>query len=214
LLLSLRAAAIATAISAAACSPSPGPTAIEGGACTTGFLGDASSPVDFEVQVLLPDDTVATIGDDASVPIRQPPQGGRVIFVGVRATNLDGCALVLAGALRDRANRQVRLDRRTINLTPTGDGWGQSVAAGQSISAAIADFSNIPVCPNQWSTTDIYGHTYDLEVSVTDRENRQLTKTLAVTPECAEPENRDECLCICRAAYVLGESCADGGFDG
>ena len=54
--------------------------------------------------------------------------------------------------------------------------------------------------------------------ALTDRENRTLTKKIHVTPECGEPDNLSECLCICKANYVLGEACsagpADAGGDG
>ena len=34
-----------------------------------------------------------------------------------------------------------------------------------------------------------------------------------MTPECGQPENLAECLCICKGGYVLGESC-DAGVEG
>jgi hypothetical protein len=179
--------------------------------CDVGFLGDSSASPALEIQVLLADNTIATIQDGNSVPMLLPPQGGRVIFAGARATNVDPCALQLRGTLRDVGTSAVMFDMRTINLSPTGDGWGASATSMTSISEAIASFSNIPTCPNNWSSTNIYGHPYDLEVTILDRGKRQLTKTVRVTPECAQPESAAECICICMAGYLTGQSCGDSG---
>jgi hypothetical protein len=157
---------------------------------------------------------VVVLNDGDQVPMIFPPQGGRIIFVGVRATNVDGCALELTGALRDETSSEVRIDLRTVNLIATGDGWGVSAPPGnEPVSAAISSFANIPVCPNQWSGTDIFGHEYGLEVTIKDRGGRTVTNKIHVTPQCGEPQNLLECQCICQAGYVLGQSCAagDGG---
>jgi hypothetical protein len=202
-----RYAALTAALVAAACSAPPRPP----DGCPVGFLGGAGGAPDFDIQVLQADDTVAIVKDGGAVPMLLPPQGGRVIFAGVRATNIDGCALQVTGVLRDLTTQRVTFESRTINLTSTGDGWGASAVSAASLSAAISSFSNIPVCPNQWSATDVYGHAYGLEVTIRDREKRELTKKIEVTPECGQPANLGECLCICRAGYVLGQACGDGG---
>jgi hypothetical protein len=214
-LICARALALAAAAPSIACSSPADP---HGGhdaeTCPAGFLGDSGADPQVEVQVLRADNTIATIQDGDSVPMLLPPQGGRVIFAGVRATNVDGCALELRGALRDLATSAAMFDMRTINLIPTGDGWGASATAATSISEAIASFSNIPTCPNNWSSTDVYGHIYGLEVTIIDRAKRQSTKTVRVTPQCGQPENIPECMCICSAGYVTGQACGDGGSGG
>jgi hypothetical protein len=206
-----RGATITAALATAACS-SPalsdaGPTE----PCPAGFLGAAGAPPDFDIQLLLADNAVATIQDGGAAPMLLPPQGGRVLLVGVRATHVDGCGLQLTGALRDLATGRVTLDSRTINLTATGDGWGTSATSTGSGAPAIGGFSNIPVCPNEWSASDLFGHPYGLEVTIVDRQKRQLTKKIQVTPECAQADNRAQCLCICMAGYVLGQACGDAG---
>ncbi len=154
------------------------------------------------------DDYVAVpLADGGALPILQPPQGGRVVFVGVRATNVDACGLQLTGALRDESTLQVRPDMRTINLTPTHDGWGETGAIGMPVSGDISNFSNVPVCPNDWSTTDVDGHEYGLEVTLQDRSGRTLTKKIHVTPACSDAAGRAQCECICRVNYVLGSDC-------
>jgi hypothetical protein len=208
---------MATALATAACSsPTQSNTGtddagIDGESCHASFLGDPARPPEFDIQALRADDTIVAVQDGGTVPMLLPPQGGRVIFVGVRATNVDGCALQLTGALRDLATGSVMVDSRTINLIPTGDGWGASATSTQSISAAIASFSNVPACPNQWSSSDLYGSPYGLEVTILDRRKRQLTKKIQVLPTCAQAENSAECKCLCKAGYVLGQTCGDAG---
>ncbi len=193
-----------------ACS-SPKGSAQDGGtdSCPVGFLGDGGAP-DFTITVLRADDSVVRVAQGDMVQMLFPPQGGRVVFVGVDATNVDGCALQLTGAIRDLKTQEVRVDSRTINLIPTGGGRGVSGKTGESVAAAIANFANVAVCPNEWSATNLYGTLYGLEVTVKDREGRQLTKKLEVTPVCGEPARAAECECICQGGYVLGQPC-DGG---
>jgi hypothetical protein len=206
-------AALALLVGGAGCSASTssptkpvdaGPDAVT---CPAGFLGDGGAPT-IELDVLQSDGTVMPIVQGDTVPLEFPPQGGQVIFVGVRATNVEGCALQLTGALRDLATQEVRVDSRTIDLLPTGDGWGVS---GMSGMASPASFANIPVCPNEWSSTNIYGTVYGLEVTVEDTRGHTATQKIHVTPQCSEPGLMDVCLCECQTGYVLGQACDGGG---
>jgi hypothetical protein len=203
------AALAALALAGAACS-SPHPGTDAGTPCADGFLGsDAAAPM-LEFQVLQADGTVLPLADGGTVPLLEPPQGGQVIFVGVRATNVDGCELQLTGALRNLTTNQATIEGRTINLVPEGDGWGVSGVSGSALSS---NFTNIPVCPNEWSSTSIYGNVYGLEMTIQDREGRTLTQKIQVTPACGEASTLATCQCICKGGYVLGESCADAGTD-
>jgi hypothetical protein len=208
LLTRTRCVATIVALVAASCASPKPPNEGSPEACPAGFLGNADAAADFDIQVLRADNTAATI-DGGPVPLLMPPQGGRVIFAGVRATNVDGCGLQLTGALRNPTTGRVTFESRTINLTATGDGWGTSATSADA--SAIGSFSNIPVCPNEWSASDLFGQPYWLEMTVTDREKRQLAKKVQVTPECAQPDNLGQCLCICMAGYVLGQACSDAG---
>jgi hypothetical protein len=200
-----RASLLALVALAAACKPSP--AAPDGGPheCTDGFVGDATLAPVVQTIALDPSMAAVPVADGGMVTLAFPPQGGRVIFAGVRAQNLDRCGVQLEGVLRDEGTHEVRLDARTVNLVPTGDGWVGSNPTD------ISTFANVPVCPNEWSTTNLYGTEYQLELTVTDRSNRTATQALVVTPECSEPAHAAECLCICKGGYVLGESCADAG---
>jgi hypothetical protein len=171
--------------------------------CTLEYLGDESADPVLELIALNSSAVSHPIVSGAVIDIITPPQGGRVLFVGVRATNMNPCGIQLAGALRDTDTGQVRIDNRTINLKPADDGWG--VSADDNIST----FANIPVCPNQWSSRDVFDQDYELEVTLTDKEGRSVTGKTMVRPACNEPDVglTSECLCICKQGYILGEEC-------
>jgi hypothetical protein len=187
----------------------PGDAGSDGpGVCGLGFLGDPSTPVQLDLIALGADGASSPIGEGSAVALLFPPQGGRVVFAGVRASNIDPCGVELSGALRDPASNEVRVDVRTVNLGEVDGG------AGASTDSNISSFANIPVCPNEWSSQDAYGNPYALTVSVKDREGRTASQTIHVTPVCAEPARLSECLCICKAGYVLGQACpSDGGVE-
>jgi len=171
--------------------------------------------------------TIRTVqADGADVAIEEggvlavlfPPQGGRVAFVGVRARNVDGCGLQLIGALRDPLSKRVMLDGRTVNLRKEADGWGTTGRGAETdigSSDQIGDYSNIPLCPNQWAEQNVFDLPFELEVQIKDRRGKMATRKLNVTPRCAEPgEKETACRCLCRKGYVLGETCGeDAGVD-
>jgi hypothetical protein len=90
-----------------------------------------------------------------------------------------------------------------MNLDPSSDGFGTSVDTN------IATFANIPVCPNQWSSRDLFDQDYELEMVLKDWKGRAARRTFTVKPVCneSEPGLSAECRCICRHGYILGEKC-------
>ncbi len=197
----------------------PPDTVMPESSCATGFLGDPSKDIAMEIHALRADGTDVALKDGDDLAILFPPQGGRVSFVGVRATNLDGCGVQLTGALRDPISQQVRVDGRTVNLTRQPDGWG-TTGSGASTdienSGAIGDYSNVPLCPNQWASQDVNDKPFQLEVRVQDSRKKTADLKITVTPRCAEPGPKEAaCRCLCKNGYVLGEACGeDAGADG
>jgi hypothetical protein len=186
-----------------ACSSDrPPPDHDAGEGCAIPFAGDRSKPIEMTLTVLGPDAKSRPLAGGDKVPLIFPPQGGRVIFVGVKARNLDPCEARISGVLRDKSTQQIRIDARTATLEPTPDGWVTSTDAN------IASFANVPVCPNQWASTDAFDNVFEMSVTLTDRSGRTLNQKIDVTPECAEPAMRAECLCICKWGYKLGEDCS------
>ena len=187
--------------------------------CPAGFLGDPSKEPEIELRALTADGTDVPLVDGDNLAVIFPPQGGRVAFVGVRANNIDACGVQVTGALRDIATAQIRIDGRTLNLDREPDGWGTSghgTATKFEDSALIGNYSNIPLCPNQWAAVDVFDQTFELEVLVQDRRKKKVSKKIKVTPRCAEPGAKEiACRCLCKKNYVLGESCGeDAGTDG
>jgi len=192
------------AIHLLACSPPSNP--IDDGESTSGcklpYIGDPNAEMIMDVVSLGPNGKMKPVEDGSDVTLIFPEQGGRVVFVGVRARNVDPCAARIAGALRDPISKQVRIDYRIVNLQIAPDGYGQS-DIGDTFS-----FANIPVCPNQWSDQDIMDAPYELTISLTDKDGRKSTKVLQVTPRCDEPGQVGGCHCQCDSDYVLGMMCA------
>jgi hypothetical protein len=202
--------------------PPPPTTTLDSGSlpsvCPTGYLGDPNEEPVIELRALRADGSDVPLGEGGDLAVLFPPQGGRVAFVGVRAKNLDGCGMQIIGALRDPLTRQVRLDGRTVNLRRDPDGWGttgRGTSTNIEDSAEIGDYSNVPLCPNQWAAQDVYDKEFELEVVVTDRLKRTARRTIKVIPRCSEPGEREvSCRCLCRNGYVLGEACGeDAGID-
>jgi hypothetical protein len=181
--------------------------------CPAGYLGDPGKDIQIELRALRADGTDVPLNDGDDLAIVFPPQGGRVAFIGVRAINLNGCGVQVLGALRDLGSRQVRTDGRTVNLQKEPDGWGttgQGTTTNIEDSAAIGDYSNVPVCPNEWADVDVFDQPFEVEVQVKDRSKKSATKVIKVTPRCAEPGTKETaCRCLCKHGYVLGESCGE-----
>jgi hypothetical protein len=186
--------------------------------CPAGYLGDPNLPIEMELRALRADGKDVPIAEGDDLAVLFPPQGGRVAFVGVHARNLNGCAVQLIGALRDPLSKRVRLDGRTVNLRKEPDGWGTTGRGAETdigSSDAIGDYSNMPLCPNQWADQDVFDVPFELEVVITDKDKKTATKKIMVTPRCAEPgEKETACRCLCRNGYILGETCGeDAGVD-
>jgi len=208
-----RATALVLAALAAGCTgdkSAGGPSADAGSdvvipGCALGFLGTPGKPVEIKLIARGVELVSTPIEDGSRVPLILPPQGGRVIFVGMQATNISACGVTLTGSLRDLGNHQVRVDERTTNLAPTGDGWGASAPTD------ISTFSNIPLCPNEWASTDAFDKPFELTLTVKDPAGNTATKTIQIVPFCGEPQYAAECLCTCKLGYTLGQACTDAG---
>ena len=169
--------------------------------CGEPFVGDPAAEPVLELTVLGVDGASTPLVEGGDAQLIFPPQGGRVIFVGARAKNLDPCGVQITGAIRDTQSMQTRVDSRTVNLAVQADGWATSS------DTQIASFANIPVCPNQWASTDAFDQSFEILLAVKDDTGRSATRSVHATPRCAEPDKKSECLCQCKKGYVLGQAC-------
>lgn len=153
--------------------------------------------------------------DMSEVPLIQPPQGGKVMFVGVRARNVDVCHVTLRTALIDPENGGVvSLERRPVSLESAPDGWLEPVhldgSDGMTAHNLAANLSNLPACPRAGLSKAITGEVYELHVTM-ETEDTSVDSVVHVVPRCAEARYLELCTCECALDYKLGASC--GGLD-
>lgn len=173
------------------------------------FIGDPAQPA--RATLVVTDavhDVLVAVGAGDGVPLEPPPQGGYVIYAGVRAVNLLRTAVVVRGQLRDPTDgASIGFDARTVDLVLQPDGWAAPRARDPS------SFANIAACPD-YRARDIQDQTYTLEVTLIDRQGRTATASQPVIPRCLldDPRLRQHCVCTCSRNYFLGRcTFADGG---
>lgn len=200
-------AAIGCVATLTAC-PAPGP---EPGTCTAPYAGDAAAPIALEAFFIGTDHQNHPLADCGAIDIVQPPQGGKVLFVGLRATNLDPCSPSITVGLRDpQGGGLLGAEMRTVNLAPIAGraGWVETEADGDAVFG-YRNLANVPVCPNV-NARDIQEQVQALELQVTDRAGKQGSAELRVVPRCdqADAQSRAECNCTCEAGYRV-DKCAN-----
>jgi hypothetical protein len=192
--------------------PPPDDAGTELPPCKYDYVGDPELPIELKPIVMAADETSSPLEDGTLVPLVFPPQGGRVIFIGARATNIFPCAVYIEGRARDVKTKQLRSDGRTINLKPGADGWAGSV------DGDLNTFSNVPICPNQWVSYDAYDEVFELELELKDRGGKTASVVLEATLYCSEPDKEEGCKCICEHGYTTDKICdeprVDAGVDG
>jgi hypothetical protein len=149
------------------------------------------------------------LGEGDEVPMVVPGQGGRVLLLGVRAKNVDSCALQLSVSVHDQCTaeegndgRIVGREGRPVALRGRDDDW----AVPSENDDAFDVFANIPTCPNLASSRDFDGHPYFVRARVTDQTTGKAAEAEGlVTPTCDDVY----CACECDANRVLGDACVD-----
>ncbi|HKU43240.1 MAG TPA: hypothetical protein VJR89_34000 [Polyangiales bacterium] len=168
------------------------------------FVGDVAKPIEFEVVHRTADGECLATEELGEVPLIQPPQGGKVMFVGVRARNLDGCGLTLATALVEpETGAVISLERRPVTLELGDNGWMSPERPKEA-----SNYSNLPACPRADLTRSITGEPYELRVNITDKEGRKASTSMQVIPTCGEPNRAALCECECSKDYRLGHQCS------
>jgi hypothetical protein len=167
------------------------------------FVGDVAKAAEFDVVYRTADGELKLAEDMAEVPLIQPPQGGKVLFLGVRARNLDGCGLTLATALVEPDGTVVSLERRPVTLEANAEGWMEPQRPSEA-----SNYSNLPACPRADLARSIEGEVYELRVNITDSAGRKAERSLRIVPMCGEPGLLELCHCECSKDYRLGGGCA------
>ncbi len=151
---------------------------------------------------------LVAVGAGQTFDVQAPPQGGYVLYVGVRARNLDPCGVMLRGQLLDATSGAAAsdLDGRKADLHPTGDGWW-----APDVSDPF-DVPNVPTCPDYTGGTAL-GRPLLARVQLTDRAGRTATATSpSLQLDCPRDACYADCRCRCAADYDA-QSCEhlDGG---
>jgi len=153
------------------------------------------------------------------VPLIEPPQGGFVIYAGIRLRNLDPCGVVLTGELVDPSTGTAtsNRDRREADLEEEpgsggGDGGGGGAAWFRpSHLESLATIPNVPACPDALGV-GVEGVPALLRVKAADRGGRSITVEPRVVPTCGPGGAQEFCRCTCGPGFVPGKCRApDGG---
>jgi hypothetical protein len=170
-----------------------------------GTVGDLSEPVEMQVVYRTSDGVAAPLADGAELPLVNPPQGGKVLLVGVRVKNVDLCRSTIQVAMKDLVTGRVAgIERRPVVWRIAADGFAEP-----SQPQEISDFANVPVCPNANIAQDIDGNPWELEVRFYDKDDHATEQVLTVTPSCAE--DLDPTYCMCECSMDFGTACECGG---
>jgi hypothetical protein len=178
---------------------------------TTCPIGDRTQPIEIVAVHWAAGGDVGDLVDGGAVDLVRPIQGGKVVYVGVRARNVDGCNLQLTAALRDQSTQQViALEQRPVRLVDGGDGWARP-------ESAFDHLANVPACPNAAAARDVDGAIWRLELRLEEPGGRMAETMLVIAPMCRVSDELDECQCECDSDYTLGGACpsdlVDAGVD-
>jgi hypothetical protein len=168
-------------------------------------LGDPNGPA--QLEIYHQDRNFASVKTTAGaqVPLIAPPQGGWIVLLGARATNLDGCHVNLTVSFREACGGPViQVDRRPTRIDDTGDGWGMTNTSA---------FGNLPICPEVSAAHDLHDQPYEVTVTLEDLDGKKASKSIVIEPICPDPDPAGLCLCQCDHNYVLGGACPPGGAD-
>ncbi len=166
-------------------------------------LSDAAPTPIIELLYRSADGEAIIVTDGAAVALTEPPQGGLVLLVGMRAKNLVGPHVDITASIRDTVDNQVlSLEQRPITVEADSAGWLVPVDASSFIN-----WSNLPACPIAAATRDLHGQPYLLRVGVVDERGAMAEARLPIVPTCASGPDGDRCRCLCDADYVLGSGC-------
>ncbi|MSP61900.1 MAG: hypothetical protein EXR72_16520 [Myxococcales bacterium] len=148
--------------------------------------------------------TQAPLAAGDPVDLVYPPQGGHVLFVGVRVRHLQEGVVELRGHLREGEGGAILgEDVRTLTMLQTFEDpsvWTPDLHSYTGVS-------NIPACPD-YGPIDRHGRPYLLELIVTEVRSRRVgVGKVTVTPSCrqADAMAKERCVCECGANFVIGK---------
>jgi hypothetical protein len=192
---------------AAACGDKPPATCVDCGVPVPDAapcpLGDKTAPAMLEITHLDASLAVFDTTPGGTVPLIAPPQGGWILLLGARATNIDGCRLDLTVSFRDVCGGPIlSLDKRTVKLDDLGNGWGIT---------NVNSYGNLAFCPQLNATHNLHGEPWEVTVELDDADGKHAAQSMTVMPVC--PVDNGSCTCQCDHNFVLGGGCPATGPD-
>lgn len=174
-------------------------------------IGDVAADPQLELIYRAADGTMAPLLDGAALPLITPPQGGKIVLVGLRVRDAELCGATVQAALRDPcSNRVLGIERRPVAWRFTDDGWAEPAQPQE-----LSDFVNLALCPSAAAGDDLDGHPYQLELRFYETpDGGFIERIVEVTLRCDADLDPDGCKCECDADYQLGGACPvdpDGG---
>ena len=166
-------------------------------------VGDLDAGVEMEI-VVQAGCAATPVADGGTIPLIEPPQGGKVIIAGARVRNIMNKRVRVSGWLRDTDSPNVfGLVIQTVLLDVDGEGW-----LIPRNPASIDNYANIAACPSQGLPRDVHDQPWRLGIRVEDCGGRMAEKEILVTPTCAVtdpasciPEVTIPCDCQCDMSY-------------
>jgi hypothetical protein len=177
------------------------PSQHDGGIKTCPF-GDQSKPIELHLVARDNNGGLLDITESSTVPLLLAPQGGYVAFVGVRATNLDGCGLQLSASIRDDActKKLLTLETRPVDLTAGANGLAEPESP-----VDLFNFANLASCPIAGLDRPVDGPIYLLHAAVMDHAGKMGEVQAHVTLSCMGDML---CECACSNHVQLGSRCS------
>lgn len=175
--------------------------------CTYRYLGDPDAGAIAEITTaLVPGEQVHAVPDGGYASLVPADEDARrfVVWLGMRATNVDPCGVRLEATV-EYGLRDAGVVVEGVRLTPQADGWGDSM-----IESPVP----LPVCPD---LGDLPGNlVLPVSVALTDRHGKTTSVTSRTVLSCGAPPGDVDgvfakvCKCVCREASSADE-CYDAG---
>jgi hypothetical protein len=174
------------------------------------IIGDPTAPAQIEFVYRDADGVVKPLTDGQEIPLMLPPQGGKVVYLGIRAKNVTCTVQLNAGFFDDCRDPPIIFAReaRPVELREGASGFGEPI--NDPTDPFVPNLLNIPTCPSFAASRDQDNVPTRFELRVTEAlrpgegDNRRHVFSGTVVPVCGEPEIFDKCHCECDADYIIG----------
>ena len=194
--------ALAITMLVACGSPAKTPVDAAAADATDAPIADSPGP-QLEMLYRTRDGMSASCAAGTAVPLTFPPQGGFVLLVGARVKHFDLSSVTVTASIRDSIDDHVvSLVQQPVMLVPDTDGWA---VPDQPMN--LFNWANLPACPAEMATQDIFDRPYVLRIAGADGAGATAEQKVSIVPSCEAGSAGDPCRCQCKLGYKLGDPC-------